>query len=426
MNNQVSTLMFAEDMLKFIEQCPTPYHAVETLASLFLEEGFVEAKGAFPLAPFFTRRSPGVFLAVRPGKKSLSVSGVRWLLAHLDSPCLRIKEHPDGYEGLSRLRVSAYGGLNKESFQNIPLKIAGQAMVLEDGMLRRKSFLLVDTVVIPSLATHLRNEKDEVTVQEGMQVVWSSKKKRFIASVCDALSIREEELWALEAYAVVCDQGTVMSSPVDLILSPRLDDLSMVYVAMQALFHSEQADETQALMFFNQEEVGSLSREGAFSPLLSHTLEQMVLAQDKSREAYHRAMERSHLVSLDLAHGYHPGYAEKYDPDSTPRLGKGPALKLSSQGKYAMDLEQRAFLTYCAQQVGIPIQSYEVHSDIRGGATMGPMASAYSLMPAVDIGVPILAMHAARELGCVDDFIFCERWMRAYLQEQTPGRTNIE
>lgn len=402
------------ELFQFLEQSYTPYHAAQFLANRLKEAGFMEYQGRIS-EPSFMHKG-GVLWAVRPGTEPMWQSGARILMAHLDSPCFAVKQVADQFDTMARLSLERYGGMNLESFKDIPLRFAGRVFIDKPEGLEERLFVSKQQAVIPSLAVHLKEENQTDCVQDNLQALWSLKNITILERLTKEMDLDQEDTVAWETYLVPSEGCTVLDEESGLFMAPRLDDLSEAYVAVRALMDAKPTKATQLLLLVNHEEIGSMTSEGAFSPMLAELLERFVLFHGGNRMDYFRTTEASDLVSLDLAHGYHPNYVSRYDKKNAPVLGQGPAVKVSAQGKYATDTSQRAKLMSIAKQAGIPTQIYQNHSDIKGGTTIGPLSSAIAGIPAVDIGVPILGMHASRELACLEDIESCIRWMTAYYQ----------
>ena len=408
-----------DNLFAFINESYTPYHAAFLLEEMAQDAGFAEFYGGQSAAAHPDRvyhRDGGLFYAFRAGTKPMTETGIRLLLAHLDSPCLALKENGGSFDGMTRLSVEKYGGLNVKSFKDIPLRIAGRVFAGFSGNPEERRFVLGKKAVVPSLAVHLSKEDDQENLQENMQALWGLSDSSLRGSVAKELSMDAEDILAMEAYLVAADECTLLDPQTGLFMGPRLDDLAQVYVTMQSLLDRKPSEAASLVFFTNHEEIGSMSTQGAFSVLISSVLECLIAQSGHNRVEHQEILRRSHMVSLDMAHGYHPNYAPRYDKNTAPRLGMGPAIKISAQGKYATDTRQRARLAGLAKELGIDIQVYQNHSDIKGGTTLGPISSALTGVPAVDIGVPILGIHAAREVACLQDIETCSQWMIRYLE----------
>ncbi|QRN85987.1 hypothetical protein JR334_01765 [Clostridia bacterium] len=406
--------MNQNELFRFLEQSYTPYHAAQNLADMLSDVGFIPYQGDLSEPSY--KKSGGVLWAIRPGTEPLKKSGVHIVMAHLDSPCFAVKQQADQFDAMARLSLERYGGMNLESFKDIPLRMAGRVFIGGPEKPEERLFVSKQKAVIPSLAVHLKAENQKDSIQENLQALWSLRNRPIQERLIEEMSLEKEDILAWETYLVSSEGCTLLDEDSGLFMAPRLDDLSEAYVAIRALMDCKPTKAAQLVLLVNHEEIGSMTSEGAFSPMLLELLERLLLSQGGDRKDYFRMMDACDLVSLDLAHGYHPNYASRYDKKNAPLLGKGPAIKVSAQGKYATDTSQRAKLMGLAKQAGISTQIYQNHSDIKGGTTIGPLTSAMAGIAAVDIGVPILGMHSSLEVACLEDIESCIRWMTAYYQ----------
>ena len=193
-----------------------------------------------------------------------------------------------------------------------------------------------------------------------------------------------------------------------------LDDLSMVYSGLHALLHTQSTTGITVLAAFDNEEVGSMTKQGANSPLLGTILERIIVSLGKSREDYFRAIANSFLISADVAHLLHPNFPEKSDPTNKVLPGNGPAIKLAASCSYTTDSDSFGVFANLCKTNNIPYQVFVNRSDERGGSTIGPVSTSHVAMRAVDIGTPMLSMHSARELMAAADFIHTTAAMQAF------------
>lgn len=205
------------------------------------------------------------------------------------------------------------------------------------------------------------------------------------------------------------EKGTIMGLNDEFISSGRLDDLAMVHAGATALARSSASKSTNIMVCFDNEEVGSSTKQGADSPLLSSMLERIVLSMGGGREDYFRAISKSFMISADQAHAVHPNTGEKHDPQNRPVINKGPVIKISSNMKYTSDSVSSAVYAGLCSKAGVPVQWFVNRSDELGGSTIGPISASHLHMRSVDIGTPILAMHSVRELGGVLDHTYVTR-----------------
>ena len=202
------------------------------------------------------------------------------------------------------------------------------------------------------------------------------------------------------------EKGAIIGLNEEFISAGRLDDMWMVYAGIQALIESKPNKSTKVMVCMDNEEIGSLTAQGANSALLLNILERITLALGKDREGLHRALANSLMISADLAHAVHPNLEEKHDPTNRPVLGKGPVLKTAASGSYSTDSYNAAIFEGLCNSAEVPYQKFFNRSDVRGGTTIGPITSSLLTIPVMDMGAPLLSMHSIRELAAVKDNVY--------------------
>jgi aspartyl aminopeptidase len=195
----------------------------------------------------------------------------------------------------------------------------------------------------------------------------------------------------------------------EFISSPRLDDLSMVHAGITAIAYSEAINSTNVVVCFDNEDIGSTSKQGADSPLLPNILERIVATMGGDKQDYFRAIAKSFMISADMTHAVHPNVGEKHDPQNRPLINKGPVIKLSANMKYTTDSNSAAVYAGICEQARVPVQYFVNRSDELGGSSIGPITAAHINIRSVDIGNPSLAMHSVRELGGVLDHTYVNK-----------------
>lgn len=402
-----------DDFISFIHASPTPYHCVETALARLRAKGFTEIdERAEPKqhdagAGAFIRRG-GTIIAWRAGTSSPVVAGMVLLGAHTDSPNLRLKPRPDvksaGYRSWG---VEPYGGLLLSTWLDRDLGISGRVTVSRSGV-------LVDELVrcdrpvahIPNLAIHLnRTVNDQGLIldrQKHLPPLVGLERARdfkgFLSSLVDGDVVGFDlSLHDLQAPT----RGGVDD---ELLFSPRLDNQASCYVALQALLDAKPSPRTQVIALFDHEEIGSRSQTGAQGAILRDTLTRIV--RDHALQAkggLERALASSFLISMDMAHGVHPNYADKHEPTHAPVLNKGPVIKEHVEQRYATDGATAARFRRWCSDVDVPVQEFVIRSDLACGSTIGPISSSELAIPTVDVGAPMLSMHSIRETCGVDD-----------------------
>ncbi|HBW36573.1 M18 family aminopeptidase [Desulfosporosinus sp. BICA1-9] len=416
--------MFAQELLNFIDQSPSAFHAVQSVKKILIPQGFQELslQDKWSLVPggnYFVSRNNSALIAFTIGLGGLEDYGFHLIAAHTDSPSFRVKSIPEiQVEGrYLKLNVEAYGGPILNTWLDRPLSLAGRIILRGETPFNPQIKLYNSErplLVIPNQSIHLNrkiNEGIELNKQKDMLPLLSQisddlqNDKRLVHHLAEILNCPVEEILYFDLFLFETIQGSFVGLQQEYLSSGRLDDLAMVHAGAWALAKSEPSLMTNVLACFDHEECGSTSKQGAASPFLSHVLERILLAQEKGREAYFQALAHSFLISADMAHALHPNAVEKHDPVNHPILNGGPVLKISANQSYTTDAETAAVFTTLCQNAQVPVQIFVNRSDERGGSTIGPISSTHLDIPAVDVGNPVLAMHSVRELGGVKDHL---------------------
>ena len=414
----------ADDLLEFIDASPTPWHAVEEVARRLSNEGFrrLDERERWTLKPgdrFFVVRAGTSIAAFQLGLEPVDRAGFRLVGAHTDSPNLRFKPNPSyAKAGYLQLGVEVYGGVLWHTWLDRDLSIAGRVAVFLDGRthLRLVDFGRRPLARIPSLAIHLNrqvnqdglklNPQEHLAPVIGLESLGTVDIKAMLAEALGApgLKIDPKDVlaWELCLYDVV--PGSRSGVRGELIQSARLDNLASCHAGLSALLERRERRSTCGIVLYDHEEVGSRSAQGAASPFLRDALERIALAHsDGSRDAFHRAVQSSYLVSADMAHGVHPNYAEKHEPRHQPVLGGGPAIKSNANQSYATDAESWAMFAALCREAGVTPQYFITRTDLPCGSTIGPITAGELGIRTIDVGNPMLAMHSIRETAAASD-----------------------
>ncbi len=416
-------------LLQFLSASPTPYHAAEHAAQRLDELGFtcLDEAERWQLETgrnYYVMRAGSALLAFRIGHEAPAEGGFRVLSAHLDSPSLKLKlRGAERHGDLCRVPIEVYGGPILSTWLDRELGIGGRLMVRSaSGEIHP---LLVKTeepvATIPNVAIHLNREVNkgfEYNAQDHLAALVNCGSPESTPEPGSRFPKAAGELatFLAELVGVAVDAvlgwdlslwDTAPARPLgpgaQLYSGGRLDNLVGSWTAVEALGTSAAGRATQVLALFDAEEVGSRAGPGADSAFLEGVLSRIVTALGGDSEDYHRAMARSELVSNDAAHAMHPSYSAKYDPDYSPVLGRGPAVKLNAKLRYATSASGAARVVRGAEAAGVALQYLSTRSDMRSGSTIGPFGWARTGIDPVDIGVPILAMHSIRETGDLRD-----------------------
>lgn len=404
---------FNQQLLTFLDQSPTPFHATEQMVARCLAAGYelLQERDSWSLKPgghyVVSRNQSSVIAFTLPDGVNPIESGFRMAGAHTDSPCLKIKSKPEMTEkGYLRLGVEVYGGALLSTWFDRDLSIAGRVSYRDTAGKVRHALVNFERAIgtIPNLAIHLNREVNNgvainaqtqlpiiLMQQEGDAVAFNDLLKQQLETqgVLDIDEVLEHECLAFDT------QGAAVTGfKQDFIASARLDNLLSCFIALKALLDSPHVAPT-LLVCNDHEEVGSLSASGAQGPFLESVLKRVA----GTEEAYQQMMAASMMVSCDNAHGVHPNYSSLHDNNHAPLLNAGPVIKLNANQRYASNSESTAWFKLACQQAKVEVQTFIMRSDLACGSTIGPITSAGLGVRTLDVGVPQFAMHSARELA---------------------------
>lgn len=417
-----------DELIGFLAASPSPWHVVQTAADRLTSAGFGVADlgapwNAMPVRGYVTRGA--ALIAWNRSPAADTTSPLRLVGAHTDSPGLRIKPHPDtGGVGWKQLGVEVYGGALINSWLDRDLGIAGR-VELKDGS-------TVDVVVdeaicrVAQLAIHLDRDVNErglvLDKQQHLTPVWGSGSPQIgefaewlaghLTSTPAASDVAAWELCLFDRTA-----PSVLGADQSLLAAGRLDNQLSCWAALDAICATQELQSSTAVIaLFDHEEVGSESTTGAAGPLLEHVLERLALASGASRGDFLTQLARSTCVSADNAHAVHPNYRERHDPDHQPIVNLGPAIKLNSNQRYATTARSSTLLQRVFDEAGVPSQVFVSRNNMPCGTTIGPITATRLGIETVDVGVPQLSMHSARELCGVEDPISLAVGLRHYFE----------
>ncbi len=415
----------AMELLDFIYKSPSAFHAVATVKEMLDMEDYIELKEEekWKLQPnkgYYMTRNGSALIAFKTGNKAPQESGFRLIGAHTDSPTFRIKPNPEMLsEGTYiKLNTEVYGGPILSTWFDRPLGIAGRVVIKGDNPLRPEQRLLNinrPLVIIPNLAIHMNREVNkgvEINRQKDVLPLVTmvnddlEKNNYLVKLIAEELKLEVKDIVDFDLFLYEYEKGSLIGAKEEFISSPRLDNLAMVHGGIKALLSSEATDRTKVMVCFDNEEVGSATKQGADSNLLSTILERIVICSGGDREDFFRALANSFIISADLAHGVHPNYSEKHDPTNRPIINRGPVIKISSNQRYTSDSDSSAAYELICKEAEVPVQKFVNRSDMVGGSTIGPISSTHLDIRSVDMGSAILAMHSIRELGGVMDHYY--------------------
>ncbi|GAA0181822.1 M18 family aminopeptidase [Clostridium sediminicola] len=426
-------LDLAKELISFISESPTAFHAVIKAKSLLKSQGFNELKEGDKWnlkfhGKYFTTKNDSALVAFAIGEGKVEEEGFKIVGAHTDTPGFRVKPCPEMIEEKKYLRLNTevYGGPILNTWMDRPLSIAGRVTLKSKNIMKpRIEFVNFKKpmMIIPNLAIHMNrdvNKGIELNPQKdtlpllGMINDEFEKENFLMKLISKELNVDIEEVLDFDLFLYEFEDGKVIGLKDEFISASRLDDLEAVHAGLKAITDTKVKNGINVLALFDNEEIGSSTKQGADSELLSNILERIVYSLAGSREEFFRAIANSFMVSADGAHAVHPNKTDKSDPTSKPIINYGPALKISANQKYTSDSFSSAIFTQICQNAEVPLQKFVNRSDERGGSTIGPISSTHLNINAVDIGIPMLAMHSIRELVGVDDHFYMYKCLKTF------------
>ncbi len=417
-----------QELMNFLDSSLTSYHAVENIEKTLLQAVFtaLSEKKLWTLdqgGSYFVARNDSSVMAFRlPDCELGQIKGFHVYAAHSDSPAFKVKENPElDREGVYvSVNTEPYGKMILSTWLDRPLTIAGRVCVEEAGEIVTKTVRLKDNLcMIPNLAIHMNanmNSGVAFSAQSDMLPLLtmgdpahrgSASKGTLCALLADALGT--QDILSYDLYVENCERAVLAGAKDEFIMTPRYDDLACVFAGLQGLLQGKPSQYIDVLAVFDNEEVGSLTRQGADSTFFRDTLENIAAGFGVDSRIYRTWMADSLMLSADNGHACHPNQGGKADPTNRPYLNNGVVLKYHGGQKYATDAFSAAYVKRLCRDNDIPLQIYANNSDIPGGRTLGNLAMTQVSMAATDIGLPQLAMHSAYETGGTRDIMALTR-----------------
>lgn len=411
-------IMEENRLMDYLGEGVTQFHVTDMCEKTLLEKGFHKlaygkAFGRLTPGRYFTVPFNSMLIAWTVGEK---IENLRIGAAHTDFPMLKLKSNPDMVKaGYTTLNVEPYGGLIKETWFDRPLGIAGKVVVEGDDCFKPRS-LLYDSkrpvAVIPNLAPHLKRGDKEGSIDVAKEMVpvtgvagEEMGEAAILNMIADEMDIAVDSVLDYDLYLYNTDDAEMVGVSGSMISSPRIDNVSSVAALIDTMVavDAKNSSNINVIALFDNEEIGSRSKQGADSVLFRECIDRIIEAAGVGSNKA-ALTQSAFMVSLDVAHGTHPNYSDKSDPTNKVVLGAGPVLKSSASQRYVSDSEASAVITAISRKYGIKLQKTVNKSGMPGGQTLGPIMSSYIPVRAVDMGIPVLAMHSARELADERDY----------------------
>jgi aspartyl aminopeptidase len=431
MNIAPEARQHAQNLLDFIDQSPSPWHAVAAMERQLAEQGFerLEESEAWTLQPggrHYVVRGGSSLIAFRIGNGRLAEHGFRIVGAHTDSPGLRLKPKAPhgGADTLLRLGVEVYGGPILATFTDRDLSLAGRLCLRGETSVETRRVRFEQPLVrLPNLAIHMNRAVNEEGLKLNKQTELplflagadeaGTAQERFLSLLADKAGCAPADILSFELNVYDTQKGSFWGADGEFFADSQIDNLSSCHAGLTALLATEGGAHTSVGAFFDHEEIGSESNKGAQGGFLADVLERIAHALGVDAVGYKQALARGFLISADAAHAHHPNFPNAYEPLHAIRVNGGPAIKVNANQRYATDsLSEARFMRLC-EQAGVPFQKYVHRTDLACGSTIGPMTAARLGLATIDCGCPMWAMHSVRESAGVLD----QAWLAAVLRE---------
>lgn len=403
----------AKECLKFIDRSVTCFHAIENMEKRWKEEGFTELKEKEKWKlkmgkSYYVKRNGSSAIAFKIPEKE--INGFHIMASHSDSPCFKVKAEPETHvdDHYVKLNVEPYGGMIYATWLDRCLSVAGRIIYKEGNKLKTKTVNVEeDLLLIPNVAIHMdwdMNKALSYNPQTDLQPLLcaaSEEKDRqksiLMSKIASYAEVEEESILGRDLFLYVREKGRLAGPDKELMISPRLDDLECVFASQEGFLSASPKKYIAVCAVFDNEEVGSRTKQGADSDFLKDTLMRVGESMDRTEDDYLRLLAGSFIISADNAHAIHPNHPEKSDPANKPYLNKGIVIKYHGGQKYATDAYSEAVMKDICKEADVPYQVYCNRSDLPGGSTLGNILAGRISVPCVDIGLPQLAMHSAME-----------------------------
>ena len=424
-------------LFDFLKASPTAFHAVDSLCSLLQEQGFSPLQECKPweIIPggkyYVTRNRSSVIAFTLPEGTPASF---RIVASHSDSPTFKIKENAEltVREKYVQLNTERYGGMIFSSWFDRPLSVAGRVLYKdENGIHTRLVKIDRDLVMIPNVAIHMNREVNngyKYNAQVDLMPLYGdiTAKGSFRKLIADACGIEEDAIVGNDLYLYNRMPGTVWGANNEFISAPRLDDLECAYASVCALKDLPDQGHVNLCCVFDNEEVGSGTKQGADSTFLSDVLERIASCLNMNSEAYRMALSASFMLSADNAHATHPNHPEYADSLNQVEMNKGIVIKFNANQKYTTDGVSAAMFHQLCKDAGVPVQHFANRSDLLGGSTLGNISGAHVSINTLDIGLAQLAMHSCYETAGVKDLSWMIQGMHAFYASKITAQADGE
>lgn len=418
-------IQHVEELFQFIENSPSCFHAIETIREKLNDEGFIELvegrswqieKGK----KYYVTRNLSSIIAFKIPENDLKNFHI--VASHSDSPTFKIKENAEieVNNKYVKLNTEKYGGMICSTWFDRPLSIAGRILVKEGNLVKTHLVNIdKDLVIIPNLAIHMNravNDGYKYNAQIDMLPLYgdNTSKGSLMKTVAQSVGVEEDSILGTDLFLYNRMRGTKIGANSEYISSPRLDDLECAYASLSAFLSETNSNSASVYCVFDNEEVGSGTKQGADSTLLYDVLRRINMCLGNSEEDYYKLIASSFMISADNAHALHPNYSDKSDPTNKVYINDGIVIKYNANQKYTTDAVSASIFKSICDSVNVPYQTFTNRSDILGGSTLGNISNAHVSLNTIDIGLAQLAMHSTYETAGAKDVTYLIDAIKAF------------
>ncbi len=412
------------ELLEFLKKTPTAFHAAAEIEKILTAEGAVKLSERenwnleYGKTYFTVRNDSAVMAFCIPADANAMHKGFRVFAAHGDSPTFKVKENPEMVveDKYVKLNVERYGGMIMSTWFDRPLSVAGRVIVTNGDALESKLVNIDrDLLVIPNVAIHMNREVNsgyDYNAQTDLCPLYGGREAKgtFMKSVAEAAGVEEKDILSHDLFLYSRTEGTVWGAENEFISAAKIDDCECAFGGLKGFLQARKAHHISVFAMFDNEEVGSQSRQGAGSTFLADVLARISESLGDTASAYQMRVADSYMISADNGHAVHPNHPEKTDPTNRPVLNGGILLKYSANQRYTTDGFSAAVFKSLCEKAEVPFQIFFNRSDMLGGSTLGNISTSQVSFSTADIGLAQLAMHSSYETAGVKDFDYLVRF----------------
>lgn len=406
----------SEALISFIQKCPSSFHTIQEIGNRLLKHGFVLLEEGKPWhikngSSYFVTRNHSSLIAFTIPEHG--IDKYHLIATHSDFPAFKIKENPEitVENQYTKLNVEKYGGMLMAPWFDRPLSAAGRIVVNASNSTDAQTRLVNidrDLLLIPNLAIHMNREANDgykYNAQKDMLPLFGdySAKEQLMELIAASAHVEKQDILGHDLYLYNRQAGSIWGANQEFLSAPRLDDLQCTFGALEGFLLGKKETSASLLCIFDNEEVGSSTKQGAASTFLTDTISRIQWALQMNPEEVQIAKANSFMISADNAHAVHPNHLDKADPNNRPYLNGGIVIKYNGNQRYCTDAVSSAYFKQLCHKANVPYQTYANRSDIPGGSTLGNISGNQFAVNTVDVGLPQLAMHSPYETAGVKD-----------------------